>query len=162
MRKALGSVGAVLVLLLGAQAAEAKRPPGAADTREVGAALRLGKALPIEVRAQTARPAQRAARAASEPGVKPTVGTVKTWLALDDLESALYYKDYTLRAVGDNIEVWVANDLSLPVRRLPQRLHHRSRTPRCRTSPTSSTTSCTRASRRPSASRRRATAPARP
>ena len=113
MRKALGSVGAVLVLLLGAQAAEAKRPPGAADIREAGAALRLGKALPIEVRTQTSRPAQRAARAASEPGVKPTVGTVKTWLALDDSRRPLP-KDYTLRAVGDNIEVWVANDLAFP------------------------------------------------
>ena len=114
MRKALGSVGAILVLLLGAQAAEAKRPPGAADVREAGTAVRLGKALPIEVRTQTSRPAQRSARAALEPGVKPTVGTVKTWLALDDLESSLYYKDYTLRAVGEHIEVWVANDLSFP------------------------------------------------
>jgi hypothetical protein len=44
----------------------------------------------------------------------PPVGTVRQWLALDDFQGTLYRKDYTLRGVGDFIEVWVANDLPFP------------------------------------------------
>jgi Immune inhibitor A peptidase M6 len=44
----------------------------------------------------------------------PPVGTVRQWLGLDDFFQRLYRKDYTLRGVGTNIEVWVANDLSFP------------------------------------------------
>src|SRR5262245_28392284 len=44
----------------------------------------------------------------------PPVGTERQWLALDDFNDFAYRKDYTLRGVGDNIEVWVANDLSFP------------------------------------------------
>jgi hypothetical protein len=47
-------------------------------------------------------------------GVTPPVGTVRPWLGLDDAQGRLYRKDYTLRAVGNNIEVWVANDLAFP------------------------------------------------
>jgi Immune inhibitor A peptidase M6 len=42
------------------------------------------------------------------------VGTVRTWPALDDELGRIYTKPYTLRAVGQHIEVWVANDLSFP------------------------------------------------
>ncbi|WP_342672744.1 choice-of-anchor J domain-containing protein [Micromonospora rhizosphaerae] len=44
----------------------------------------------------------------------PPVGTVRQWLGLDDFQGRLYRKDYTLRGVGNNIEVWVANDLAFP------------------------------------------------
>jgi hypothetical protein len=44
----------------------------------------------------------------------PPVGTVREWVALDDFEGILYTKEYTLRGVGDHIEVWVANDLAFP------------------------------------------------
>jgi immune inhibitor InhA-like protein len=40
----------------------------------------------------------------------PPVGTQRQWLGLDDAQGTLYRKDYTLRGVGDKIEVWVAND----------------------------------------------------
>lgn len=46
--------------------------------------------------------------------VTPPVGTVRTWLGLDDFNGILYRKQYTLRGVGDHIEVWVANDTSFP------------------------------------------------
>jgi Immune inhibitor A peptidase M6 len=46
-------------------------------------------------------------------GETPPVGTVRQWLADDDL-NGYYRKDYTLRGVGDHIEVWVSNDLSFP------------------------------------------------
>src|SRR4051794_20043872 len=44
----------------------------------------------------------------------PPVGTVRQWIGLDDFHGRLYRKDYTLRGVGNHIEVWVANDLSFP------------------------------------------------
>jgi Immune inhibitor A-like, MAM domain len=44
----------------------------------------------------------------------PPVGTVRQWLGLDDFLGRIYRKDYTLRGVGNNIEVWVANDTAFP------------------------------------------------
>jgi hypothetical protein len=55
-----------------------------------------------------------ASRAAAAAGVTPPVGTVRPWLALDDAAGQLYLKEYTLRGVGDKIEVWVANDTAFP------------------------------------------------
>jgi hypothetical protein len=60
---------------------------------------------------QAQRKSQQLAPAAVET---PPVGTVRQWIALDDLNGTLYRKDYTLRGVGAHIEVWVANDLSFP------------------------------------------------
>ncbi|GIJ19785.1 choice-of-anchor J domain-containing protein [Micromonospora lutea] len=54
---------------------------------------------------------QARSKAAAET---PPVGTVRQWLALDDYQGVIYLKDYTLRGVGDNIEVWVANDTEFP------------------------------------------------
>lgn len=53
------------------------------------------------------------ARARAAAGTPP-VGTTRQWLGLDDVEGAIYRKDYTLRGVGQHIEVWVANDLAFP------------------------------------------------
>ncbi|WP_239159378.1 immune inhibitor A domain-containing protein [Winogradskya humida] len=44
------------------------------------------------------------------------VGAVRQWLGLDDANGNYYRKDFTLRAVGEHIEVWVANDLRFPER----------------------------------------------
>jgi hypothetical protein len=44
----------------------------------------------------------------------PPVGTVRQWLGLDDALGRIYRKDYTLRGVGNKIEVWVANELAFP------------------------------------------------
>lgn len=43
------------------------------------------------------------------------VGDTKTWLALDDTRGIIYLKNYTLRAVGTHVEVWVATNLDFPV-----------------------------------------------
>ncbi|GLY17614.1 hypothetical protein Kisp01_46280 [Kineosporia sp. NBRC 101677] len=43
----------------------------------------------------------------------PEVGTVRQWVASDDREG-YYRKDFTLRGVGEHIEVWVANDIAFP------------------------------------------------
>jgi hypothetical protein len=53
-----------------------------------------------------------AAQAAAAP--TPPVGTQRQWLGLNDVAGSYYRKDYTLRGVGDKIEVWVANDLAFP------------------------------------------------
>jgi len=60
--------------------------------------------------------ARSQARALAAPAAAPTppVGTVRQWLGLDDFNGTLYRKDYTLRGVGDKIEVWVANDTAFP------------------------------------------------
>lgn len=44
----------------------------------------------------------------------PPVGTVRQWLGMDDLQGQIYRKDYTLRGSGNNVEVWVANDIAFP------------------------------------------------
>jgi hypothetical protein len=44
----------------------------------------------------------------------PPVGTVRQWLGDDETQGGAYRKDYTLRGVGNKIEVWVANDLAFP------------------------------------------------
>jgi hypothetical protein len=38
------------------------------------------------------------------------IGESRVWLALDDAQGTIYPKPYTLRGVGDHIEVWVASD----------------------------------------------------
>jgi len=52
-------------------------------------------------------------RSAAADEDTPEIGTVRQWVASDD-EVGYYRKDYTLRGVGDHIEVWVANDLAFP------------------------------------------------
>jgi hypothetical protein len=47
-------------------------------------------------------------------GVTPAVGSVREWLGLDDTAGKYYRKNYTLRAVGQHIEVWVAQDINFP------------------------------------------------
>lgn len=66
-----------------------------------------GKALPKA----RYRPQPTARRA---PAATPPVGTVRSWVGLDDTDNDLYRKDYTLRAVGKHIEVWVAKDIAFP------------------------------------------------
>jgi hypothetical protein len=68
----------------------------------------------LQSAAQTQRKAAAKTLAAPADAVTPPVGTVRPWLALDDELGQLYLKDYTLRAVGEHIEVWVANDLDFP------------------------------------------------
>ena len=103
-----------------ATAAHAQPPEssggGRADTRELERSDFTLDGAPVDV-----PPAYRggaelraAPEAAAAAGVTPPVGTVRQWLGLDDVAGTLYRKDYTLRGVGTNIEVWVANDRAFP------------------------------------------------
>lgn len=54
-------------------------------------------------------------RVNGQPPLGPAkVGSTRTWLALDDELGRIYLKNYTLRGVGNHVEVWVANDRAFP------------------------------------------------
>ncbi|MBA3742123.1 immune inhibitor A domain-containing protein [Sporichthya sp.] len=50
----------------------------------------------------------RTATTAAAAGT-PSVGTKRMWPSLDQVKQTVYVKEYTLRGVGKNIEVWVAS-----------------------------------------------------
>ncbi|MFF0722772.1 choice-of-anchor J domain-containing protein [Micromonospora sp. NPDC003816] len=95
-----------------AQPAPAPATGIASDVRDLTRKDFTFNGKPVEVPRQYQPQAQRRSAQAAET---PAVGTVRQWLALDDYQGVIYLKDYTLRGVGDNIEVWVANDTEFPV-----------------------------------------------
>jgi hypothetical protein len=40
----------------------------------------------------------------------PVVGEVRNWVGLDDVVGAFYRKGYTLRGIGEHVEIWVASE----------------------------------------------------
>jgi hypothetical protein len=87
-----------------ASAAPANRPVKS-DVRHVGGDYNDGKPLPFSK------------EGADGKGVNSNefkVGTVRKWPALDDVQDVTYTKQFVLRGVGDNVEVWVAKDLAFP------------------------------------------------
>jgi hypothetical protein len=106
-----GIAAACLGILPAASASAAPTTKASATTgvREVPPGQRFSAAGLTFASPAEQRKAKTLAAAATPP-----VGTVRPWLALDDAQGQLYLKDYTLRAVGEHIEVWVANDLSFP------------------------------------------------
>lgn len=78
------------------------------DTRGVGPDYNNGKALPFSLK--------KSEKAKDEPSQGPSqVGDSKLWLANDSTpDGGIYLKNYTLRGVGEHIEVWVANDTAFP------------------------------------------------
>ena len=108
-RAVLGLVLLPLAVVTPAYAAPAAGPP-ASDVRELSRSKFTldGRKLPERPRFQPS-PRNRAGGKAT-----PAVGTGRQWLGLNDVDGKFYRKDYTLRGVGDHIEVWVANDLAFP------------------------------------------------
>jgi len=50
-----------------------------------------------------------------QPPLGPSkIGDSKIWLGLDDVQGRYVLKSFTLRAVGNHAEVWVANNLNFP------------------------------------------------
>ncbi|GAB6903526.1 immune inhibitor A domain-containing protein [Kineosporia succinea] len=111
-KRAVALIAAALALPLGALAS-----PARAAVTPVGPDAVMGSSAPLLIDGEKAptperyRPAAEA-RKAGAAGT-PEVGTVRQWLA-DDETAGFYRKDFTLRGVGDHIEVWVANDLAFP------------------------------------------------
>lgn len=97
-----------------AHARAASHSPVSPDARELTrTSFTLdGRALPKPHYRPHVEPRRPAARTSS--AVTPPVGTVREWLGLDDTTGKYYRKSYTLRAVGQHIEVWVAQDLQFP------------------------------------------------
>jgi hypothetical protein len=116
-RFAAGTAALVAAASLGGLATVASAAPRAplgtsssrGDVREIAPGKQYSTSQLGNVRRSSAR-----ARALAAAAPTPPVGTVRQWIALDDTTSRLYRKDYTLRGVGQKIEVWVANDLNFP------------------------------------------------
>ncbi len=66
------------------------------------------RAKQARLRKQLRKQSRRSFHAATPP-----VGTTRTWLALDD-SAGFYRKQFTLRGVGANSEVWVATPVTRP------------------------------------------------
>jgi hypothetical protein len=80
---------------------------GRSDLRNTGPDYNNGKKLPIS--------AKQSEKVKGKPPLGPAkVGATRTWLALNDVTGSIYLKNYTLRGVGDHIEVWVADDRAFP------------------------------------------------
>ena len=90
-----------------ASAPQAAKPTTPYDVREVSPDAKFSTKKLGRVGPQARRNSLAAAST-------PPVGTQRQWLGLDDANGTLYRKDYTLRGVGDKIEVWVANDTAFP------------------------------------------------
>ncbi len=101
-------LGAALLSLPGASAA-AERAANLGNSAEARARL-----LPpgFKEKRLALKRALQAVRSANDSltsqGVS-AVGDQKLWLALDDFNGLLYVKEYTLRGIGNNTEVWVAS-----------------------------------------------------
>lgn len=107
VRAAIAASLATLTL----SASGAVAAPGALTGRDIRE-IPQGKTYRLDpsIQASMPRAALRAAAPlAAEAIASPPVGTVRGWIALDDEQGALYRKEYTLRGVGQHIEVWVAS-----------------------------------------------------
>jgi hypothetical protein len=107
MRKIALAIAAVLAIAVVPLAAPAAPRSGVAttgsDVREFDPKVERKLVVPKEVRGTIREAARR-------PAAPPVVGEARVWLALDDAAGAIYPKEYTLRGIGQNIEVWVASD----------------------------------------------------
>jgi hypothetical protein len=104
---------ALLVLALGLATAAAPAAAAVDDAGllEVGPDYNGGKAIAVSGIDQGAPPGVVEASGAEvqSAGVPPESGDVRLWLALDDVNGFLYAKEFTLRGLGDRVEVWVAS-----------------------------------------------------
>lgn len=116
-----GAAAVVMVLpfvtVVAATAPAAAAPPVApkqgqpSDTRSFVPKAETVDGKQVEVPREY-QPSSARSRAQTQAAGTPAVGTVRQWVALDDVQGGAYRKNYTLRGVGDKIEVWVANDMA--------------------------------------------------
>lgn len=112
---ALALPGTLAVASPSEQGAERGNPGGnSAGVRQDDPDYNDGKALGISrAHSEDVTVPNRGRR--GQPPLGPAkVGSTQTWLGLDDYQGFIYLKDYTLRGVGENIEVWVADDRAFP------------------------------------------------
>lgn len=95
--------------------ARAAEPVGGAGAPATDARELNRTAFTLDGRPLPTKPRYRPRTESRSPAAgTPAVGTVREWLGLDDTTGKYYRKNYTLRAVGKHIEVWVAQDLAFP------------------------------------------------
>jgi hypothetical protein len=94
-----------------ALAAVAPAPAGAQAVHPPAADYNGGKPLPV---VDEVTISNQARTQAADPDTAPAVGTVKQWATLDLVDGTIAYRDFTLRALGEHIEIWVANDTGFP------------------------------------------------
>jgi hypothetical protein len=104
---------ATAALVFAGPALATKAPRGVfgspVDTLHVGPDV---SGLPVLDDSPALRQSFRSTAAAAAQATPAQVGEVRNWLALDDHYGFYYRKQYTLRAVGQHIEVWVASELN--------------------------------------------------
>ncbi|WP_430787475.1 peptidase M6 immune inhibitor A [Actinoplanes sp. G11-F43] len=83
-------------------------PPNISDTREPNLDRLTLDGEPLPFASYVPRPSGRKA------APTPEIGTVRSWAGLNEIDGDVYRKDYTLRGVGEHIEVWVAKDIAFP------------------------------------------------
>jgi len=83
---------------------------GAVATRNATATSNGTKASAVSTSSTKTRQSGRSFL--SHPAV---VGETRNWVGLDDVAGTFYRKTYTLRGIGDHIEVWVASELNRTV-----------------------------------------------
>ncbi|MEO8518650.1 MAG: peptidase M6 [Dermatophilaceae bacterium] len=84
-----------------------KAGQGKSDLRTTGPNYNQGKKLAIS-KTQSEKIRGQAPKGPAK------IGATRTWLALNDVTGNVYLKNYTLRGVGDSVEVWVADDRAFP------------------------------------------------
>ncbi len=118
---AAAAMVAALVLPTGAATAKpgdpgspraAKGPSG--DVRSVGPDYNQGKKVPLDKKSLAAAKSRVAAQNARAANGDHQVGDQLRWLALNDATGGIYLKTFTLRGLGDHIQVWVADDRRFP------------------------------------------------
>jgi immune inhibitor InhA-like protein len=123
MRKLLSCaavLGGLVVALAGSSGALADRPATHAfvtqnDTYSVGKDVRDGT-LPVDTNSPsgTRAPGLRSFAAPLPAASDPPIGTVKTFLILDDFFGIYRLANFTLRGVGTHAVAWVQNNATFP------------------------------------------------
>ncbi|WP_395657586.1 choice-of-anchor J domain-containing protein [Nocardioides sp.] len=114
----VAAVTGALVSPVGSATAEPGTRPAhsqvasASDQTQVGPDYNNGKPLPASAALRKAMRAQNGATAKAAEDAH--VGDTVNWLALNDYTGQIYLKPYTLKGIGEHIEVWVADNTAFP------------------------------------------------
>jgi len=108
------SIGLAAAILLMAMVVPAQGAPGSdpdvgtgvdVGVRHLGPDVKAPELRLAQARREVARENRRSGAATAQ--ALPTVGEMKLWPTIDFVTGALDFKEFTLRGIGDNIEVWV-------------------------------------------------------
>jgi hypothetical protein len=105
VRRTFPILAAVLLLLVSVMPVAAGKPVEGNAERHTGTDYNDGQKLPFG----------KGENLNGQPPIGPAkVGDTRIWLGLNDALGSIYLKTYTLRGVGEHIEVWVATNLMFP------------------------------------------------